>query len=159
MSGVQYVSALSTPDRRTFVTFRPDVLRLFAEHRQGAPALAESGGILLGSRRGLHLEVTHATSPYPTDVRTCTSFERRSEGHQDEASARWRESEGTVDHIGEWHTHPELVPSPSSLDTREWAKLLRHRSPPATMLGLIVGTVALYVVLLCPEGQAVELVD
>jgi integrative and conjugative element protein (TIGR02256 family) len=44
---------------------------------------------------------------------------------------RWRDSGRTVTFVGEWHTHPEAVPSPSSLDRNTWRGIARkHKIGP-----------------------------
>ncbi len=43
-----------------------------------------------------------------------------------------------MDYIGEWHTHPETEPTPSSIDKREWRKICHTKNEP--MVFLIAGT-------------------
>ena len=58
--------------------------------------------------------------------------------HQQAALARWRQSDGTIDYLGEWHTHPEHSPSPSTIDTGGWRRIWSKRKTP--MLFVIAGT-------------------
>lgn len=104
---------------------------------QDAPAKPESGGILLGYRRGKHLHVTMASVPQPADGRWRFMFERSKRAHQEIALREWRASSQTVDYLGEWHTHPEPYPSPSSFDRAEWSKICSRVSSP--MIFMIVG--------------------
>lgn len=85
----------------------------------------EAGGLLLGLRRGPHIEVVKVTTPMAGDIRTRTSFLRRAPGHFEVAQRLWLESNGTIGYVGEWHTHPEPWPLPSRVDTAEWRKVLR----------------------------------
>jgi integrative and conjugative element protein (TIGR02256 family) len=32
----------------------------------------------------------------------------------------WIRTSGTLDYLGEWHTHPEDTPRPSSIDRQQW---------------------------------------
>jgi integrative and conjugative element protein (TIGR02256 family) len=105
------------------VLFESTVLVVIAHHRQLTSQLPESGGILLGYRRGLHLHITHATKPGPQDRATRVSFVRKDPGHQAQALRMWKESGCTTDYLGEWHTHPEAIPNPSSTDHRAWAEI------------------------------------
>ncbi|TDY21969.1 integrative and conjugative element protein (TIGR02256 family) [Paraburkholderia sp. BL6665CI2N2] len=105
--------------------------------RQAHSAATEAGGILLGYRRGAHLHVVDATFPQPGDRRSRFRFTRAKQSHQHIALQRWKETSGTVDYLGEWHTHPESMPSPSSLDTAEWRKIYEPRAVP--MLFVILG--------------------
>lgn len=104
------------------------------EQRDGFP---ESGGIFLGYRREIHIHVALATTPQPWDKQMRYRFNRCDPFHQAIATQKWKESEGTVDYVGEWHTHPKVDPSPSLLDIIEWDKIHRTRQYP--MLFLIVG--------------------
>jgi integrative and conjugative element protein (TIGR02256 family) len=42
------------------------------------------------------------------------------------------------DYVGEWHTHPEDVPAPSTIDLQEWSIVMK-RNPGKPMIFLIVG--------------------
>ena len=95
----------------------------------------EAGGVLLGSYRGGHIEVTHASIPGKGDVRRRNEFIRKDCCHQQLSDSLWERSSGEIIYIGEWHTHPTAIPSPSARDYKEWyAKL-----PMATMVLLIQG--------------------
>lgn len=61
----------------------------------------ETGGFLLGVRRGPHLEITHHTAQGWSDIATRSSFERRGAHHQRDAEAIWRRTVGEVGLIGD----------------------------------------------------------
>jgi integrative and conjugative element protein (TIGR02256 family) len=61
------------------------------------------------------------------DIRRRFSFDRADHQHQAAAYAAWRESGHTLTFVGEWHSHPEAVPSPSGLDRRTWAKVMKQQ--------------------------------
>jgi integrative and conjugative element protein (TIGR02256 family) len=94
----------------------------------------ESGGILLGSLRGPHLEITDFTRPAGGDWRSMTSFVRQDPSHQRAASAAWGQSGRTVGFLGEWHTHPSGPPIPSSVDRASWADMTRKSQYPMFFL-------------------------
>ena len=102
----------------------------------------ESGGIILGHRRGNHLEATSITVPLPLDSSSSVSFNRVDPGHQRRATSLWRSSGQSIDYVGEWHTHPQVVPTPSEIDISEWA---RFRNESRSMIGIIVGRSGLWV--------------
>ena len=129
---------LRRPDDDGFVLIEEKVLQVFARHRQLHQGAPESGGILLGYRRGSHLHVTEATAPLASDQASRTRFFRSAAPHQQAALARWRQSDGTIDYLGEWHTHPEHSPSPSTIDTGGWRRIWSKRKTP--MLFVIAGT-------------------
>lgn len=129
---------LRRPDADGFVLLEERVLQLFSEHRQCHQRDPESGGILLGYRRGPHLHVAEATAPLESDEASRTRFFRSAAPHQKAAIERWRKSGGTMDYLGEWHTHPEHSPSPSTIDTRGWKRI--HSTHKMPMVFVIAGT-------------------
>ena len=127
-------------------------LLVFSKYVQSDITLPESGGILLGYVRGDHLEVIEATEPTSEDERRRFFFLRRPRGHQEIAQQRWVESHGLVRYLGEWHTHPEDVPSPSCLDRMEWKSSAKKRKDLRPQVGLIVGRKTLHVELMHADG-------
>ena len=115
----------------------PQLLQRLSAFRQLAESAPEAGGILMGYRRGPHLHVVEATVPTTQDVRRRFSFFRHGAHHQQVALRRWRETDETLDYMGEWHTHPEDHPHPSGIDLRHWRDIA-VRSP-RPMLFLILG--------------------
>lgn len=107
----------------------------FRQHHSHAP---EAGGILIGYRRGEHLHVVDATTPGARDRRSRYEFQRKDPIHQYTALALWKRSQHTLDYLGEWHTHPQAHPTPSCIDTGEWAKIMCDRRVPMifAVLGL-----------------------
>lgn len=116
-----------------------------ATARCASPAL-EAGGILLGYRKGEHIQVMTATHPAALDERRRYSFFRRDPSHQAAASLAWKRSGHTMDWVGEWHSHLEPRPAPSSVDLATWSKQVRHRRQ--VMAYIIVGTSDLWLGLL-----------
>jgi integrative and conjugative element protein (TIGR02256 family) len=111
-----------------------DLIFGFQQQRSSTP---EAGGILLGYRRGNHIHVAKATTPQPGDLRMRNRFDRSNQFHQETAMKLWKESGGIVDYIGEWHTHPEVSPLPSTIDLSEWNKIHRARHLP--MIFIVIG--------------------
>jgi len=111
----------------------------------------ERGGIFLGLRRGAHIHIKEATLPMRWDWGTMFGFRRSARGHQEVALRRWRDSSHTMDWVGEWHSHPEPVPSPSGIDLNSWQGIVATCESP--MVFLIVGYKELWVGLSVP-GRA-----
>lgn len=149
---MRFVSEWATPDQRRLVVLSNSVTQVLARYRQRFPRQTEAGGILLGRRRGNHIEVVEATEPTPFDRRSTYLWERDRFGHAQAAARAWRLSACTVDYVGEWHTHLQRVPLPSSLDRREWHKLALAR-PKTTLLAIIVGTRELHLELIAVAAQ------
>ena len=57
------------------------------------------------------------------DVRKRTRFFRRDKKHIEYFTDVYNDNEGIYRYVGEWHTHPEDVPSFSSLDKKNWKKI------------------------------------
>lgn len=111
----------------------------------------ERGGILLGTRRGVHFHVAEATLPMSEDQGSRYFFRRGRAGHSEFARKRWLQSRNVVDWLGEWHSHPEAIPSPSSIDLASWRQIANRRRAP--MLFLILGYHGLWMGIMRP-GQA-----
>lgn len=126
------------------MVFAPGVLRVFKNHRQRLFWQPEGGGILLGRRRGKHLEVMLATEPSHKDRRSTFSFVREADGHAEFAKQAWLRGEKQIDYIGEWHTHPQKMPTPSIIDRHEWNKLILQRPNSMPILVVVVGTRAIH---------------
>jgi len=110
--------------------------------RQNNSDDAEAGGILLGRQfvNKADIVVDEITAPLITDKRSRYRF-YRSKGHNDFAVERWKESNGTCLYLGLWHTHPEGVPSPSSLDLDDWKKAMhKGKFEGNNLFFIIVGT-------------------
>lgn len=108
----------------------------------------ERGGILIGQRREEHLHVHEATLPMRLDWGTRFAFCRFAAGHQAVATLRWRSSGETMDWVGEWHSHPQAVPSPSAIDLASWRGIVARRQVP--MLFVIIGYHTRWVGVLVP---------
>jgi integrative and conjugative element protein (TIGR02256 family) len=114
-----------------------EVLERLEPFRQSDAEAPEAGGILIGYRRGPHLHVVDATTPGREDCRSRYEFHRLDPSHQHAAHMRWTRSRHTLDYVGEWHTHPQIDPAPSSLDLDEWALILSRRN--VAMIFAILG--------------------
>jgi integrative and conjugative element protein (TIGR02256 family) len=139
-----------------FVIVVSSVLNQISRYRQTLANDQEAGGILLGARRGRHIEITFATTPKRGDKRGRTDFHRISPFHQSFARRAWKRFDRKLDYIGEWHTHPEHNPSPSHIDIAEWRKLLRKRKTELVFMilgisGLWLGVSSANIVVALPE--------
>ncbi|WP_337165322.1 Mov34/MPN/PAD-1 family protein [Vibrio fluvialis] len=113
-----------------------NVVKSLFSHRQLHRFSKESAGVLIGERRGSHIVICDLSEPGPGDVRSRFRVNRKGPHHQDKVDAEFVQSGGTRQYIGEWHSHPEDSPSPSSIDKYSWKRSIDSSSP---MLVLIVG--------------------
>ena len=82
----------------------------------------ETGGVLLGHDRGDLVEITVAGDPGPAAERQPTRF-RRDLANAQQLGDDAFEADGSV-WLGEWHTHPMGLTTPSELDLRSYAEML-----------------------------------
>ena len=88
----------------------------------------EAGGVILARfiKDSNNIVIDMNTIPMKGDIRTRTRFKRGKKRHQKIIDEIWKETEGTCNYIGEWHTHPEENPSPSKTDINSWKKILKN---------------------------------
>ncbi|RCR71349.1 hypothetical protein DUE52_03095 [Larkinella punicea] len=101
----------------------------------------EAGGILLGRllRDSNDIVVDEVTIPMPGDKRNRYAFYRAKRRHQEIINQRWQESSGTCIYLGEWHTHPERIPTPSTIDLKDWQRKLKTDTFENDLFFLILG--------------------
>lgn len=102
----------------TLVDIEPDVLNLLFSYEQKHYWNKEAGGVLIGKQveNQQRYIISAASVPTKYDKRSRLSFVRSACGAQPFIEERWFASSGTENYIGEWHTHPETMPFPSSTD-------------------------------------------
>lgn len=129
-----------------YVVIEPHVLAIINRWRQHELGQSEACGILLGERRGdngSYIRITHLTEPYATDQRSRMYYQRNLMGHQQFLDALHRQSNGEIQYLGEWHTHPQQRAIPSTTDYLEWAKTSNlARFCKSQRVFLIAGTAA-----------------
>ena len=126
-----------------------DVLEYVQTHQQHDLGATEAGGQLFGTVAPEEVLVSVATGPYAADERSRYGY--RSDPHAANKSIETQEAKGHS-YLGEWHTHAEGQPTPSSSDTATMSAIARKstlRAGAAMMLivgqsappdGLYVGT-------------------
>lgn len=147
-----HVSDWALPDGSVLLNFSEEVRRVFEKNVQMGDR-PESGGVLLGTVHERGLLVTVATTPTRLDRQFRYLFERLPFGHRAVAKRLWQSSAGTTRYIGEWHTHPQDIPTPSGIDLDEWQKLAKVRADKRPLLAVIVGRRALHVELSHGNGS------
>lgn len=121
---------------------RSTVNRLL-EYVQDENGKLEAGGVLLGRYLidSENIIVDRITVPMVGDSRERNYFKRHQKRHQKVIEKAWEDSGGTCNYLGEWHTHAERYPIPSSLDKREWKRKLQEDTFDSDNLYfIIVGT-------------------
>ena len=127
------------------VAFSERVLSLISGFRQHAPHEEEAGGILLGQYApgregsvGKAVLVTKASVPTNRDQRGRRSFIRDAETAQIIVDYEHYNSAGRTMYLGEWHTHPEGVATPSRQDCKMIARSFRENDLNTEFLILVI---------------------
>lgn len=103
-----------------------EAVAIIRAHTQRHPWSCEAGGILLGRLlvEGGVVVVDQVGTPSSEDRRSRFRFFRARRPSQTAVDDAWTTSGGELNYLGEWHTHPEDDPEPSSHDRHEWQKLV-----------------------------------
>lgn len=102
------------------VVFTEYVLSKLSLYRQNDNLSYEAAGVLIGERRGCHLVVCDLSVPGEGDIRSRYGVNRKGKHHQKKVDDCFRMSGGFQQYLGEWHTHPEDIPTPSYRDKQSW---------------------------------------
>ena len=105
-----------------------DVIKKLSTFKQLESKSTEAGGVILGRviKETNHLIIDELTIPSHYDVRGRFYFKRDKNSHQKTVDIRWLESDKTENYFGEWHTHAEDNPTPSSVDKNDWRRRVKE---------------------------------
>ncbi len=95
------------------LVFSDAVLAHFKKHRQERLRDTEAGGQLFARLTRFEVYVEVATGPRPEDKRTRTSYVPNRESERREIKYMFQQG---LHFVGDWHTHPERIAHPSSID-------------------------------------------
>lgn len=129
------------------------VIMVIEKYIQNDSKKNEAGGVLLGSMVGNTIHVLKASIPNGFDKATRTSFVRDNNVAQVILDFEFANSQDTIFYLGDWHTHPEEHPSPSTQDTQMAHEQFKKSqlSQPLTIM-LIRGTKGWYISLYDGKG-------
>jgi integrative and conjugative element protein (TIGR02256 family) len=98
---------------------------VISRQRQLNSTASEAGGMLLGRliNGSDDVIIDEVTEPASSDRRGRLFFMRSKKHAQQHVNSAWEESERTRNYLGEWHTHPEDDPVPSTQDLYNWRRI------------------------------------
>ncbi len=102
----------------------------------------ERGGILLGkvTEDYSQFTITEVSEPSVEDSSGPLYFHRNQARAQKIINQRWKESDGEINYLGEWHTHPQINPIPSGIDyLLAWESVYKNVTEIDTIFMIIVG--------------------
>ncbi|MEZ4961940.1 MAG: Mov34/MPN/PAD-1 family protein [Saprospiraceae bacterium] len=120
-----------------------EALSQMETYRQVSTDTKEAGGVLLGRyiKDSTDVVIDCISTPQRNDKRTRFSFFKNKKEHQNIVNKAWAESNGTSNYLGEWHTHPEPSPTPSSVDKQTWLRqVVESTFENDSLFFIIVGT-------------------
>lgn len=126
----------------TIIHFEDSAIETLTSFRQLMATSPESGGILLGTKILSRNEyvVTEVTTPTPNDKQGRFFFLRNQKTAQKRVTEVWNASNGVTNYLGEWHTHPQQTPQPSSIDLQLIQRVINEKTPVfPTVFLLILG--------------------
>lgn len=131
------------------------VLDQIYQYRQTSCLSSESGGVLIGRQiiSTGNLIIDHCTVPMPLDVCKRTRYLRKDPKHIEFFTTLRQRENNIYAYVGEWHTHPELIPSYSSMDLRNWQRIGKESS--MSHFHLIAGIKALRIWQFDPTNKSV----
>jgi integrative and conjugative element protein (TIGR02256 family) len=106
------------------------------------PWTPESGGQMFGKIDGWKIIVSEATGPHRKDVRSRTSFVFDVDSANAEIAERFKNG---LHYLGDWHTHPESSPQPSTQDRQNAGRMFKNAAGRPFFLMVIAGTGKSYV--------------
>lgn len=118
----------------SLLVITPSVVNRLLRYRQLNASSNEAAGVLIGERRGSHLVIHDISEPGKGDIRRRCFVDRRGPHHQAAVDDAFARSFGTLQYLGEWHTHPEDIPSPSTTDLGTWQRNLLEKGPIALII-------------------------
>lgn len=131
------------------VFFTKDVLELISKFKQNKTEQHESGGILLGQVKENNIYITRVSLPSKHDKSSRFSFMRNKKNAQAIIDYEFHNSNKRTIYLGEWHTHPEELPTPSNIDKRMIKdQFLKNKLNEPFILQYIQGTKGYYLAIL-----------
>src|SRR5678815_3843938 len=105
------------------VVFTLEALKTFDAYRQRHCWQREAGGQLFARIRGKSWIVEQAAGPHRRAIRTRFGFVPYQAAQQEEINHRHVKG---LEFVGDWHTHPEDFPEPSSPDIKSISNVVRE---------------------------------
>jgi len=133
------------------ILFSDTVLAHLDKHRQTRWWHPEAGGLLFARFEGKRILIADISGPRRSDIRTAISYCPNRRAEQREINDRHRKG---LHYVGDWHSHPEWRPSPSSRDERTMrSRVTQSRHELAGFVFAIIGLAPL------PDGLKVVVHD
>lgn len=128
------------------VKIHDEVIKTFLSFIQKTACDKEAGGVLTGKIFDNHIEVISCSEPSKLDKRKRYNFIRSHKAAQRFINKVFYKSKGEEVYLGEWHTHPEYIPTPSRTDLKSFRKTINENNLNSEIhFMIIVGITKIYV--------------
>lgn len=126
-------------DENTILVITEKVIEKINIYRQ-TKEKCEAGGILLGKVRADYSEyiIEDISEPSSKDKRFRFGFIRNKNNAQKIINEAFQKSNGIIHYLGEWHTHPECNPTPSTVDRELIDKSMNETKNVLDMIFMII---------------------
>ncbi|MED3554282.1 ribosomal-processing cysteine protease Prp [Cytobacillus praedii] len=121
-----------------YIVFTDEVIKFFDKYKQYNDTQHESGGILLGKVYNDLIIIDQISEPSREDKCGRFYFVRNVKRAQKIVERAWKESNGERIYLGEWHTHPEDIPTPSRDDKILLKNMLKHSRMEIDFLFMVI---------------------
>jgi len=116
-----------------------EVLNKMLQFKQLTYEKPESGGILLGYYiENSSFILTDITTPSSFDKSSRFNFTRAKRSAQKAINKYFRRSGGKKIYLGEWHSHPEDLPTPSILDCKSIKEQIKFNKLNSDIIFMII---------------------
>lgn len=106
----------------------------------------EAGGILTGKIFSDRIEITSCSTPSNLDTQKRFNFVRSYKSAQKFIDKVFQHSKGKEIYLGEWHTHPEHIPTPSNTDLQSFKQTItKNKLNSSIHFMIIVGIKQIYI--------------
>jgi len=138
------------------IIIKKNVIKHITQYLQSSPWKKEAGGQLFGDFEGDKFVISIATGPRKTDFRSRFGYkpdtkEELLEIKQYQEMGKW--------FLGDWHTHPQKTPRPSSIDikTAQKSYAKSHTILPGFLLLIAGRSSSNFYVGLVQDSQIIQL--
>lgn len=122
------------------------VLNIFHKFIQDNEESPESGGILTGKIYEDLIIILNCSEPSYLDKRSRYNFDRSYKSAQKFINEKFERSKGEEIYLGEWHTHPEDIPTPSATDINNFKKTIKNNRLNSNIhFMVIIGRISIYI--------------
>ncbi|MFW2135495.1 Mov34/MPN/PAD-1 family protein [Chryseobacterium sp. TY4] len=128
------------------ISLSKEVIFIFKKYIQNDAKKPESGGVLTGKIYENLVDILNCSEPSHLDKRSRYNYNRSHKSAQKYINEKFEESGGEEIYLGEWHTHPEDIPSPSCTDVKSFNKTLNKNKLNSDIhFMIIIGITHLYI--------------